>query len=162
VTSKICHYELRLQVEILSEIMSVMKIKKNLRFVSLITLCLSSLCLVSCASRPKLYPNETLKSKGKDAAEADVNLCMKEADDYLDSSEGKKVVKGAGFGAVVGGAVGAVAGAFTGNIGRGAAQGAALGGTGGAVSSAMTPDQFKHGYVNNCLADKGYRILGWD
>lgn len=120
------------------------------------------LLITSCASRPKLYPNETLKSKGKEASESDINLCMKDADTYLESSEGKKMIKGAGFGAVIGGAVGAVAGAFSGNISRGAAQGAAMGGAGGAVTGAMSPDDLKHRYVNQCLADKGYRVLGWD
>ncbi|MGZ3789565.1 MAG: glycine zipper domain-containing protein [Bacteriovorax sp.] len=128
-----------------------------------IILSLSFMLLLSaCASRPKLYPNAALKSKGKEASEADINLCMEEADTYLESSEGKKIAKSAGFGAVVGGAVGAVAGAFSGNIARGAAQGAAIGGAGGAVSGALTPDQLKHRYVNQCLADKGYRVLGWD
>jgi uncharacterized membrane protein len=118
--------------------------------------------LSSCASRPKLYPNETLKAKGKLASEADIDLCMKDAETYLDSSEGKKIVKSAGFGAAVGGAMGAVAGAFYGDIGGGAARGAAIGGTGGAVSGSLTPDQVKHRYVNQCLSDKGYNVIGWD
>ncbi len=120
------------------------------------------LSLSSCASRPKLYPNETLKAKGKEASEADIDQCMKDADTYLDSSEGKKIVKSAGFGAVVGGAMGAVAGAFYGDISGGAARGAAIGGTGGAVSGSLTPDQVKHRFVNQCLADKGYNVIGWD
>lgn len=121
-----------------------------------------SVTLFSCASRPKLYPNEALKYRGKTAAEADINLCLKEADTFLDSAEGKKIAKSAGFGAVVGGAVGAVAGVFTGDIGRGAAQGAAMGGVGGGAAGAMSPDEIKHRYVNKCLADKGYHVLGWD
>ena len=126
-------------------------------------LILSCLLIISaCASRPKLYPNDRMKAKGKETSEADVNLCLKQADTYLESSEGKKMVKSAGFGAVVGGAIGAVAGVFTGDIGRGAAQGAAMGGAGGAVSGAISPDQLKQQYVNECLADKGYRVLGWD
>jgi hypothetical protein len=120
------------------------------------------IALASCASKPKLYPNETYKRKGKEASEADVNQCLKDADTYLDSSEGKKLVKSAGFGAAVGGAMGAVAGAFYGDIGGGAARGAAIGGAGGAVSGAMSPDELKHRYVNQCLADKGYNVIGWD
>lgn len=127
----------------------------------LILIFISSL-ISSCASRPKLYPNETMKRKGKEASDADVNLCMKDADAYLESDTGKKMVKSGGFGAVVGGAMGAVAGAFSGNIARGAAQGAAMGGAGGAAAGAMSPDELKHRYVNRCLADKGYEVLGWD
>jgi outer membrane lipoprotein SlyB len=133
-----------------------MKIKNIILFTLL------SFTLASCASRPKLYPNDTLKAKGKEASEADIDQCLKDADTYLDSSEGKKIAKSAGFGAAVGGAMGAVAGAFYGDIGGGAARGAAIGGTGGAVSGSLTPDQLKHRYVNQCLADKGYNVIGWN
>jgi hypothetical protein len=133
-----------------------MKIKNMILFTIL------SFTLASCASRPKLYPNEALKAKGKEASEADIDQCLKDADTYLDSSEGKKIIKSAGFGAAVGGAMGAVAGAFYGDIGGGAARGAAIGGTGGAVTGSLTPDQLKHRYVNQCLADKGYNVIGWN
>ena len=134
-----------------------MKTSQKFKFISFL------LCLVgACASRPKLYPNEKLKSRGKAAGEADINQCIKEADTYLESSEGKKIAKSAGFGAVLGGAVGAVAGVFTGDIARGAAQGAAMGGVGGGAAGAMSPDELKHRYVNKCLSDKGYNVLGWD
>lgn len=118
--------------------------------------------LSSCASRPKLYPNEVLKKKGKIASEADIDLCIKDADTYLESSKGKATVKGAGAGALIGGAMGTVAGIFSGDIVRGAAQGAAMGGAGGAVGGALSPDEVKHRYVNQCLAEKGYHVLGWD
>jgi outer membrane lipoprotein SlyB len=132
------------------------------KLTSIASLTLTLFILSSCASRPKLYPNETLKSKGKVASEKEIDACMKDADEYVESGEGKKIAKSAGFGAMVGGAIGAVGGAFTGNIARGAAQGAAMGGAGGAVGGALTPDQLKHRYVNKCLADKGYEVLGWD
>ena len=100
--------------------------------------------------------------KGKKIAEADVDKCMEEAEDYLESNEAKKVLKSTGFGAAVGGAMGAVAGAFYGDISGGAARGAAIGGTGGAVSGSLTPDQLKRRYVERCLSSKGYDIIGWD
>ncbi len=116
----------------------------------------------ACASRPKLYPNETYKRNGKEVAEADIDRCMSEADDYLESPTGKKMVKSGGAGAVIGGAIGAVGGIFTGNVARGAAQGAAMGGAGGAAAGALSPDEVKHRYVNQCLSDKGYQVLGRD
>lgn len=135
-----------------------MKTKKlNIAFLIVI-----ALSVASCASRPKLYPNEALKAKGKEASEADIDQCMKDADTYIDSPAGKKIIKSAGFGAAVGGAMGAVAGAFYGDIGGGVARGAAIGGAGGAVSGSLSPDEVKHRYVNQCLADKGYHVLGWD
>ena len=135
-----------------------MKKQKNNILILLVIL----LSVSSCASRPKLYPNEMLKAKGKEASEADIDECLKDAKTYLESSEGKKIAKSAGFGAAVGGAMGAVAGMFYGDIGGGAARGAAMGGAGGAVSGSLTPDQLKHRYVNQCLADKGYNVIGWD
>ena len=136
-----------------------MKTSKTLTLISLIVF---SVAFGACATRPTLYPNETFTSRGKAAGEADINQCMQDADIYLDSSEGKKIAKSAGLGTVIGGAVGAVAGAFTGDIGRGAAQGAAMGGVGGGTAGALSPDEIKRRYVNQCLADKGYQVLGWD
>lgn len=121
-----------------------------------------TLVLTSCASKPQLYPNDVYKKKGKVAAEADVNQCIKDADTYLESSKGKATAKGAGAGALIGGAMGTVAGIFSGDIVRGATQGAAMGGAGGAVGGALSPDQVKHNFVNQCLAEKGYHVLGWD
>jgi hypothetical protein len=121
-----------------------------------------SFSMASCASKPQLYPNETYKKRGPVAAQADIDRCLKDADTFLESSKGKAMVKSAGAGAIIGGAIGAVAGAFSGNISRGAAQGAAMGGVGGAAGGALSPDQVKHNFVNQCLAEKGYHVLGWD
>ncbi len=118
--------------------------------------------LSSCASRPQLYPNEKLKQSGKEVAQEDVDQCMAEADDYLKSSKGKQVAKGAGAGAAIGAAIGTIGGLFTGNIGRGLMRGSAMGAAGGAVSGGLSPDQIKQRYVNQCLADKGYQVIGWD
>lgn len=120
------------------------------------------LVLVSCASRPQLYPNQKLKTVGKEAAKEDVDRCIADADEYLESSKGKQVAKGAGAGAVIGGAMGAVSGMFSGNMGRGLLRGGAIGAAGGGAAGAISPDQLKRRYVNQCLADKGYRVLGWD
>jgi outer membrane lipoprotein SlyB len=120
------------------------------------------LLLGACASRPQLYPNSKLKSVGKEAAKKDIDKCIADADEYLESSKGKNVAKGAGAGAAIGAAMGAVGGMFTGNLGGGLMRGGAIGAAGGGVAGALTPDQIKHRFVNQCLADKGYRVLGWD
>lgn len=120
------------------------------------------LFLSACASRPQLYPNEKLKSVGKKASQADIDKCIKDGDEYLESSKGKQVAKGAGFGATVGAAMGAVAGAFTGNFGTGLARGAAIGAAGGGASAGLSPDQIKRNYVNQCLSEQGYQVIGWD
>jgi hypothetical protein len=66
---------------------------------------------------------------GKEVAKKDIDQCIADADEYLKSSKGKNIAKGA-----------------------------ACGGAAGALS----PDQVKHRFVNQCLADKGYQVLGWD
>ena len=120
------------------------------------------LLLVSCASKPKLYPNQKLKSVGKEASQKDINQCIADAENYLESSKGKQAAKGAGAGAVIGAAMGGVAGLFTGNLGSGLVRGGAIGAAGGGAAGALSPDQIKQRYVNQCLADKGYQVIGWD
>ncbi len=120
------------------------------------------LLLSSCASKPVLYPNQKLKRLGKEKSQKDVELCLAEADEYLESGKGKKMAKGAGAGAVIGGAMGAVAGIFSGDLAKGAFQGAAIGGAGGGAAGAMSPDEIKRAYVNQCLEEKGYQVIGWD
>lgn len=120
------------------------------------------LFLVACASRPQLYPNQKLKSVGKEVAQKDVDTCIAEADEYLKSSKGKQVAKGAGTGAAIGAAMGAVSGMFSGNVGRGVVRGGAIGAAGGGAAGAASPDQIKQRYVNQCLGEKGYQVIGWD
>lgn len=120
------------------------------------------LLLVSCASKPKLYPNQKLKAVGKEASQKDIDQCIADAENYLESSKGKQVAKGAGAGAVIGAAMGGVAGLFTGNLGSGLVRGGAIGAAGGGAAGALSPDQIKRRYVNQCLADKGYQVIGWD
>lgn len=118
--------------------------------------------LSSCASQPVLYPNSKLKKVGKERGQHDIEICTAEAEEYLENGKGKKIAKGAGAGAVIGGAMGAVAGIFAGDLGRGAFQGAAIGAAGGGTAGALSPDEIKRSYVNQCLEEKGYQILGWD
>lgn len=115
-----------------------------------------------CSSKPQLYPNEKYKSVGEEAAEQDIKACREEADKFVKSPTGKKMLRGAGTGAVIGGTVGAVFGIFTGNVAGSAVRGAAVGGAGGAASGAMSPNELNQRYVDKCLSDKGYQVLGWD
>lgn len=120
------------------------------------------LLLTACASRPQLYPNQKLKNVGQDAAKKDINQCLAEAEEYLKSSKGKQVAKGAGTGAAIGAAMGAVGGMFRGDLGRGLLRGGAIGAAGGGAAGAVSPDELKRRYVNQCLAEKGYQVIGWD
>lgn len=120
------------------------------------------LVIASCASRPQLYPNDKYKAVGKEVAKADIDQCMADADKFLESSKGKNIAKGAGAGVAIGGVIGAVSGVFTGDVLGGAARSAAVGGAAGGTVGALSPDEIKHRFVNECLAEKGYRVLGWD
>ena len=115
-----------------------------------------------CASKPRLYPNAKLQKVGKAQSQRDVDFCMERADEFLGSSQGRKFARGAGFGAIVGGATGAISGIFTGDVIGEATRGAAIGGTAGGTANAMTPDEVKRRFVNKCLADKGYEVIGWN
>lgn len=114
--------------------------------------------LAGCASRPRLYPNAKYEQSGPQAAEADINECMAKADKYLEGEKGKQVASGAGKGAIMGGVIGGI---FTGGL-RGAVRGAAAGGVIGGTGAALSPKRLHQQYVNTCLGQKGYHVLGWD
>ncbi len=120
------------------------------------------LVAAACASHPQLYPNDKLKTVGKEAAHADIESCEHDADAYLESSKGKQIASGAGKGAVIGAAIGGVSGLFGGGFGRGLITGGAVGGAAGGTSGALSPDQVKHNFVDQCLHDKGYQVIGWN
>jgi hypothetical protein len=129
-----------------------------MRHILLFALCLT---LAACASRPQLYPNEKLQRGGKEAADRDIAECEKLADEYMTSGKGKQIASGAGKGAAVGGATGAVAGIFSRNILGGALIGSAIGATAGGASAAVSPDEVERSFVNQCLTERGYKVMGW-
>jgi hypothetical protein len=125
------------------------------------------LLLSACGpKRPVFYPNDHLKAVGSTQARADADQCMAEARQYgvkndAGKTVGKKAVKGAAVGAAASAVVSAVLG---GNVGRaagaGAAGGAAVGAVGGAFDSDEPDATFKN-FVNRCLREKGYEVIGW-
>jgi outer membrane lipoprotein SlyB len=123
--------------------------------------------LAGCAhsQSPVLYPNAKLQAVGKAQADADVAACRQMASDYVSNPMAKDAAKGGAIGGVGGAAVGAVAGAVTGHgAGRGAMIGAATGATAGAVHGAakdVGPTPVYKGFVNRCLRERGYEVVGW-
>jgi hypothetical protein len=118
------------------------------------------------ARRPVLYPNETLSKAGATGADRDIAECMQLADDYVKSGgQGTEVAKEAAIGGGVGAAAGAVGGAIWGSAGQGAAAGAAGGVTAGLLHGLFRsnggPSPVYQNYVNTCLSDRGYRVIGW-
>ena len=117
----------------------------------------------SHAQSPVLYPNAKLEREGKAQAEADISHCRQRADEYVSSgaATAKEVGKDTAVGGAGGAAVGAVAGAVSGG---GAAIGAATGATAGVVHGAVKssgPSPVYKNFVDRCLREKGYEVIGW-
>ena len=123
------------------------------------------LLLGGCAWNPVLYPNAHLNKVGRDQADRDVDDCRQRADTYVKSDAAKTVAKdtaiGGAGGAVVGGAIGAVRGSFGSDLGVGAAAGAAAGLVTGVIK-ASEPSAVYKSFVNRCLGEKGYEVIGWE
>jgi hypothetical protein len=124
------------------------------------------LVLAGCATqRPVLYPNAKYNHAGPEVAQRDIDDCIRLAESHgITHDSGGKVVGGAAGGAVIGGAAGAGAGAVRGSIGHDAGVGAAAGAAGGAARGAIRsgePGQVYKGFVQRCLREKGYDVIGW-
>ncbi len=131
------------------------------------------LSLLGCgASRPVVYPNAKAQEAGPEAVEADINECLRRGEDFAagKSDAGKAAKDAAGraaVGAGVGAAAGAAGGAIYGDAGRGAASGAAGGAAAGLMSSIFSsmgsdePDPVLKNFVQRCLSEKGYEVIGW-
>lgn len=135
--------------------------------------CVSIALAVGCAKpRPVLYPNDTLERVGGAQAQLDVENCLERAErDVGDSRESggadaaKRTAENSAVGAATGAAVGGVL------SGRSAAEGAAAGAVGAATSTALRailhpgrggqPDPVFRRYVERCLQDQGYDVIGW-
>ncbi len=126
-----------------------------------------ALLLSGCATtiRPVLYPNAALERVGQDVAQADIDACIENARAYgAAGNKAGEVAAGTARDAAMGAAIGAAGGAVLGRAGRGAAIGAATGGTRGllrGVFSSGKPDPVLRRFVEQCLAEKGYRTIGW-
>jgi outer membrane lipoprotein SlyB len=126
-----------------------------------------ALALVGCAAqRPVLYPNAKLKQVGEASARRDVDDCIRQAEDFGARHGGsEKAVRQGGSGAVIGGVTGAVAGAVgRGNVGERAVQGAAVGGAAAGTHGAIHSDEpgaLHKNFVQRCLRDRGYEVIGW-
>lgn len=133
--------------------------------------------LVGCATtgpsspsaRPVFYPNATLNRAGEVKAQSDSDQCISNARSAGLTPEEKDnaVAHDAVKGAAVGGVAGVVSGLLRGRPDRAienGAAGAVVGGSVGAVTGAFhekPSSTFRH-YVQRCLKDKGYDVIGWN
>ena len=131
-------------------------------------------CAGCSTQRPVLYPNEHYTTVGDAVAQGDIDACMTRAKEYVeaggaDAQQAKEVAKQTGFGAASGAAIGAIGGAIGGGgAGQGAAVGAATGATAGLIHGLFggffgpeAPDPVVANFVDRCLREKGYDLVGW-
>jgi uncharacterized membrane protein len=122
-----------------------------------------------CASsekRPVFYPNQHLQAVGKAQAERDIDACMRLAagsgvSQTKDGEVGRKAAAGGALGGAGAGAAGLVRGNALENALAGAAAGAAVGAVKGGIDSTEMNPTFKR-FVQRCLRDKGYDVIGWE
>lgn len=129
------------------------------------------LCMISilfftgCASGPVLYPNAHVQKVGEAQAHKDIAECEVLADQYVKSDAGIAAAKSTAIGGAGGAVIGGTAGAVTGSLGRGIGIGAATGAASGLVHGiiqASKPSPIFKNFMNRCLQEKGYEVIGWE
>lgn len=125
-----------------------------------------ALC-AGCAQSPVLYPNAKVEDLGRAEVAGDVAYCRELANERVSmgTSAAKEIGKDTAIGAVGGATLGAVGGAVAGGAaGRGAGIGAAVGATAGLLTGVVrsaAPSQVYKGFVDRCLSNMGYQVIGW-
>ena len=122
--------------------------------------------IVGCAAkRPVLYPNEHMKQTGDIKAQEEIDACLRIAEESgVKGEKGKEVAKKTAGSTLIGGASGVAWGAFFGDVGKHAGAGAAAAAAGTPVHSALRshdPDVISRTFVERCLSEKGYEVIGW-
>jgi len=133
---------------------------------ALLLLASAALLASGCApKRPVLYPNETVNNVGWDAAQRDIDECLKFAEAYgLNANPAGRTATSTAVGGAMGGATGGAWGAVRGDAGRRAAAGAAAGASGGFLRGLFRwrdPDPIQQRFVGVCLGKQGYEVIGW-
>lgn len=145
-----------------------------MRWLSTVPALAFALAAIGCATpqRPVLYPNAKLERAGRVEAQRDIDACLAAAEQDVgnrNDSDAERMAKGTARRTATGAATGAAVGAA---VGRGAARGAAGGAAGAAthtvVGAILNPERrrggpdpvFRH-YVDRCLHERGYDVIGW-
>ncbi|MBT8429403.1 MAG: hypothetical protein KJN79_05775 [Gammaproteobacteria bacterium] len=124
--------------------------------------------LGACSSGPKrpvFYPNSHIKQVGQYQAQRDTDECMALADSYdVNRTRDGEVGTKAASGALIGGAGAGAWGIVRGDAGERALAGAVAGGTVGAVKGGFDSRRISpifQRFVQQCLRDRGYQVIGW-
>jgi len=120
---------------------------------------------LACAARPITYSSVPGGPVEQAQLDRDIDECTALARQHTreGSAVARETARNTGVGAAVGAATGAVGGAIWGHAGRGAATGAAVGATSGLIGSIFrrSDDSVKRRYVERCLTERGYDVIGW-
>ena len=124
----------------------------------------------SPSAKPVLYPNAALTRVGEAQARAQADGCMARAAQagLAPDQKTNEVGRRAGEGAATAGVASAIGALITGrssDILRAGATGAAVGGSAGAVSGAFHNNRANPVYrqfVQRCLSEKGFDVIGWN
>ncbi|MDX2504354.1 MAG: hypothetical protein QNL62_07750 [Gammaproteobacteria bacterium] len=127
-----------------------------------------AIILLGCATsppKPILYPNAHFNQVGQQVANQDIASCRAMAhssgvNEKKEGEIGRNAAGGAAIGGAAAGAWGLVYGDALNRAAAGALAGAAAGTTRGAIKSSETSPVFKN-FVQKCLRDRGYEVIGW-
>ena len=124
----------------------------------------------SLAARPVIYSAAapSAATQAQQQAQTDDCIARAQSQGLTPDEKNNEAATRAGKGAAVGGVAAAVGALVTGRgldgVVRSGAAGAAVGGAAGAVSGAVSerPSGTYRNYVQRCLADKGFQVIGWN
>jgi uncharacterized protein YcfJ len=139
----------------------------NTSILGLILITAAILGSSGCASnqQPVLYPNAHYQAAGRPGANQAIADCTRLAKEFgLPNHQRDEIPGKAAAGAAIGAASAGAWGLVQGNAGGRALAGAAAGGAGGLVKGAFdsdTPDPTHKRFVEKCLSDRGYEVVGW-
>ena len=138
----------------------------TLRAVARLTLLALLPVFAGCgASRPVIYQSPNAAAGDPATQQRAIDECIASAKQPgVGRNQAVEAGKQTGGAAAVGAAAGGAAGAIGGNAGRGAAMGAAGGAAGGLTRWLLKSgglDDIQKRYVETCLRERGYQVIGW-
>lgn len=116
--------------------------------------------------KPILYPNEHLKEMGIKRAQADIEECMRMAQEYgvnpeIDDEIAREAVQDAAVAAVAGATIAAILGGNPGESAAISAVGASISTYSRGNLQRNAPGWVFRRFVERCLLEKGYETIGW-
>jgi uncharacterized membrane protein len=124
---------------------------------------------VACSSAPKrpvFYPNSHIQQVGQAQAQRDIDECMVLADRYgVSRTKDGEVASKTTAGALIGGVGAGAWGLVRGDAGESALAGALAGGATGAVKGGVDATRISptfQRFVQRCLQERGYDVIGWE